>query len=102
MRSRLQGGWLLSESKALAIRSLEQERELTERARLKKERKELRKAAHQAELDGVVQRVLVTAGKQVALKRYVFMEDAELVARGLTKQEIAIVSQWQEPKRNAA
>src|SRR5688572_31100425 len=75
---------------------------MTERARLKKERKELRKAAHQAHLDTVVQRVLVTAGNQVALKKYVFMTDEELRALKLTNQQIAIVRQWEEPKRNAA
>lgn len=87
---------------ALALRSLEEERAINERAKLKKERKELRRAARAAELDGVIQRVLITAGKQVDLKRFVFKTDEELRALKLSDQQIAIVRQWEQPKRNAA
>lgn len=82
--------------------TLQQEKEATERQRLKRERKEHRLAYRQAHLKHVVARVLVQAGRHVDLKAHVFKTDAELVTLGLKPHEIAIVRQWEVPKRNAA
>ena len=90
----------VSDEKALV--TLEDEAAMTERARLKKERKDLRRAAHQAELDSLVARIKADAAKITNLRRYMFKDDEELVAAGLTAQQRRIVRQFEEPKKSTA
>lgn len=85
-----------------SLTTVEDERRLLEKQRLKTERKELRRAERAAIFKTAIDRVKLTAARQVDLKRYVFLDDEELAGKGLTKQQIAIVRQWEQPKRNAA
>lgn len=86
-----------------SLTTVEDERRLLEKQRLKTERKELRRAERAAEFKTFVDKVKLTAARQVYLKRYVFLPDEELRAKyKLTDQQIAIVRQWEQPKRNAA
>lgn len=85
-----------------SLTTVEDERRLLEKQRLKTERKELRRAERAAIFKTAIDRVKLTAAKQVDLKRFVFLEEQELLNKGLTRQQIAIVRQWEQPKRNAA
>lgn len=84
------------------VRTVEEERELTEKARLKSERKELRKAAHLAELTTLVSRVKLDAARVVNLRRFMFEDESVLDAAGLTAQQKKIVRQFEEPKKTTA
>lgn len=87
---------------ALVTRTVEEEKALLEKQRLKKERKELRKAERLAELTELVSKVKVDAARIVNLRRFMFKEDDELIKAGLTKQQIRIVRQFEEPKKATA
>lgn len=86
------------------VDDVEEQRRLLEKQRLKTERKELRRAERAAIFKTAIDRVKLTAAKQVDLKRFVFLSDEVLKAppHKLTEQQIAIVRQWEQPKRNAA
>lgn len=94
----------MSEEKvnSLALRTVEDEQRLLDKQRLRSERKALRRIERDEELKELVSRVKVTAARQVHLKAHVFKTDEELRALKLTPQQIAIVRQWEQPKRNAA
>lgn len=88
---------------ALATRSVEEEARLLEKQRLRTERGQLRRQERADEFKGLVDKVKATAARQVALKRYVFLSDEDLLTKyKLNAQQIAIVRQWEQPKRNAA
>lgn len=88
---------------ALVPRTPEEEARLLEVQRLKTQRKELRMSARAAELKERVDLVMLTAARQVHLKRYVFLPDDELRAKHkLTPQQIAVVRQWENPKKSTA
>jgi len=87
---------------ALVTRTVEEEKALLEKQRLKKERKELRKAERLAELTELVSKVKVDAARIVNLRRFMFKEDDELIAAGLTRQQMRIVRQFEEPKKATA
>lgn len=87
---------------ALAARSLEEEREITERARLKAERKVLTRQRRDAELKTLVNNVKLDSARIVDLRRHMFKTDEELTAAGLTNQQKAIVRQFEEPKKATA
>ena len=87
----------------LELTTVEDEQRLLERQRLRTERKELRKQERAATFKAFVDKVKETAARQVYLKRYVFIPDEQLRSKyKLTDQQIAIVRQWEQPKRNAA
>jgi hypothetical protein len=86
----------------LIVRTLEQEREVTERARLKKERQIARRQRHQEECNALVASIKLDAARITNLRKYMFREDAELTAAGLTKQQQRIVRQFEEPKKSTA
>lgn len=88
---------------SLAATTVEEQQRLLEKQRLKTERKGLRRTERAAIFSAYVDRVKLTAAKQVYLKRYIFLTDEELTEKHkLTKQQIAVVRQWEQPKRNAA
>lgn len=70
--------------------------------KLKKERAVARREERAALFKTFIDRVKLTAAKQVYLKRFVFLSDEELRKHKLTDQQIAVVRQWEQPKRNAA
>lgn len=84
------------------VRSLAEEREITERARLKAERKSLIRQRRDAELKALVSSVKLDAARIVNLRRLMFADEAELDARGLTAQQKKIVRQFEEPKKATA
>lgn len=85
-----------------ALTTVEDEQRLLEREKLKSERKKLRLAGRIDFLKGEIAKIKANAAKRVRLQDYVFLPDEELTAKGLTAQQIAIVRQWEQPKRNAA
>jgi hypothetical protein len=87
---------------AIVPRTVEEERALLEKQRLRTERKELRKRERFAHLDALVSRVKNDAAEHVALKRHMFKTDEELDALRLTAQQKKIVRQWEEPKKATA
>lgn len=87
---------------ALATRTVEESARLLEKQRLETERKGLRKAERMAELAQLVADVKLEAARITDLRRHMFKEDAELRDAGLTKQQIAIVRQFEEPKKATA
>ena len=86
----------------LVVRTLEEEAAITERARLKKERRTLIMARRQAELKELIASVKVDAARITNLRKYMFKEEEELDAAGLTKQQKKIVRQFEEPKKGTA
>lgn len=84
------------------VRTVDEERELLEKQRLKTERKELRKTARMAELTTLVARVKLDAARVVDLRRHMFKDEEELTAAGLTSQQKRIVRQFEEPKKATA
>lgn len=89
---------------ALVTRTVEEERALLEKQRLRTERKQLKKVERGAHLDALVSRVLSTAGEHVDLKRHMFKDEAELdaVVPALTPQQRKLIRQWEEPKKATA
>ncbi len=87
---------------ALVVRTLEEEREITERARLKKERRAIVAARRQEELKALIASCKVDAARITDLRRHMFKEEEELDAAGLTKQQKKIVRQFEEPKKATA
>lgn len=89
---------------ALVPRTVEEERALLEKQRLKTERKQLRMAAREAHLKTLVAGVLADAGEHVALKKHFFKSEEELdaVVPRLTPQQRKIIRQWEEPKKHTA
>lgn len=84
-------------------RTPEEEKRLLDKQRDRSERASLRRQERADEFKGLVDKVKTTAARQVALKRYVFLPDEDLLTKHkLTPQQIAIVRQWEQPKRNAA
>lgn len=70
-------------------------------AKEREERKALRRKKREGKLTDLVFDIQESAAKDVNLRRYVFLEDDELRAKGLTRQQIAKVRAWQEPKKSA-
>lgn len=68
----------------------------------KKERKEARLAARKAQLAYLVEDIKFDAAKKTALRKHAFKSDEDLRALKLTDQEIAIVRQWEKPKKTVA
>src|SRR5688500_15859754 len=66
------------------------------------ERKALRLKRRQTELHDIVASVKLDAARVVALRKHAFKSDEELAVLKLTEQEIALVRQWQEPKKAVA
>lgn len=86
----------------LAVRSLEEERAITERARLKAERKSLVRQRRDAELKTLVASVKLDSARIVDLRRHMFKDDEALNALGLSAQQKRIVRQFEEPKKATA
>jgi hypothetical protein len=86
----------------LVRRTLDEEREITERARLKAERKSLRVATKMAELRTLVSSVKLDSARIVNLRRHMFKDDEDLDKLGLTKQQKRVVRQFEEPKKSTA
>jgi hypothetical protein len=86
------------------VRTVEEEAQLLEKQRLRTERKELKKQAHQALLDARVSQIKAVAAGHVALKRHMFKSEEELdaVVPKLTPQQRRIIRQWEEPKKATA
>ena len=82
--------------------TLEEEAAITERARLKKERQALRRQRHQEECNALVASIKLEAAKITDLRKYMFKEDEELRSAGLTRQQVRIVRQFEEPKKTTA
>ena len=87
---------------ALVARTPEEEAAITERKRLKAERRAIVAARRQAELKELIASVKVDAARITNLPKYMFKEDEELVAAGLTAQQRRIVRQFEEPKKATA
>ncbi len=87
---------------AVVVRTLEEEREITERARIKKERRAIVAARRQEELKALIASCKVDAARITNLRRYMFKDEEELDAAGLTKQQKKIVRQFEEPKKATA
>ncbi len=92
----------MAESKALVVRTLEEEAELTERARLKKERIAHRREAHLDHLKTFVASIKYDAAKITNLRKHMFKSDEELTALKLTPQQRRIIRQFEEPKKSTA
>jgi hypothetical protein len=73
-----------------------------ERALAKKEAHEARLAARKAKLATLVEDIKLNAAKVTALRKHAFKPDEELARLGLSTQEIALVRQWEEPKKTVA
>lgn len=86
----------------LVVRTLEEEREINERKRLKAERKSLIRQRRAAELKTLVDSVKLDAARVVNLRRLMFESDEALDAAGLTAQQKRIVRQFEEPKKATA
>lgn len=88
----------------VALTTVEDEKRLLERQRLRTERKELRKRERLSHLENLVARVKSDAAEHVALKRHMFKTDEELdaVVPRLTQQQRRIIRQWEEPKKATA
>jgi hypothetical protein len=71
-------------------------------AKLRAERKELRKKKRATKLDNFLIDVKMHAAKVVDLKRHAFKTEAELDEAKLRPHEKALVRQWEQPKRLAA
>jgi len=78
------------------------EEELLRKQLLKKERKEARLAARTAHLKALVEEIKLEAANKVRLRKYVFRPDEELRELGLSNHQIAIVRQWEVPKKQTA
>lgn len=87
---------------ALVPRTVEEERALLEKQRLKTERRELRKAAHMAELANLVADVKLQAARVVDMRKHMFKTDEELAAAGLRNEQKQIVRQFEQPKKHTA
>ena len=87
---------------ALIVRTPEEEAAITERKRLKAERRAFVMARRQAELKELIASVKVDAARITNLRKYMFKEDEELDAAGLTRQQKKIVRQFEEPKKATA
>jgi hypothetical protein len=87
---------------ALVVRTPEEEAAITERKRLKAERRAIVAARRQSELKELIASVKVDAARITNLRKYMFKEDDELVAAGLTLQQRKIVRQFEEPKKATA
>jgi len=86
----------------LVTRTVEDEKALLEKQRLRTERKQLRKQERNAHLETLFARIKSDAATHVYLKRHMFKTDEELDALGLSAQQKKIVRQWQEPKKATA
>lgn len=86
----------------LVVRTLEEEAAITERAKLKKERQIARRQRHQEECNTLVASIKLEAARITGLRKYMFKEEEELVAAGLTPQQRKIVRQFEEPKKATA
>lgn len=73
-----------------------------EAERLKREAKEQRLAARQAHLKSLHALIEIDSVKKVRLRKYAFKTDAELQALHLSPEEIALVRQWELPKKSVA
>ena len=68
----------------------------------KEERKALRRKRREAELQGLVTDMVLESARDVALRRWMFTTDEEMVAAGLTTQQMRKVRQWEESKKKIA
>lgn len=85
-----------------ALLDVGEQQRLLEAQRLKTERKQLRMSERAAHLKIQVDRVMADAAAHVALKRHMFKTDEQLRGLKLTDQQIAIVRQWEVPKKSTA
>jgi hypothetical protein len=92
----------VAETALKPIPTLEEEAAMTERARLKKERIARRREARMDELKTFIASIKFDAAKITNLRRHMFKDDEELTKLGLTKQQKAIVRQFEEPKKATA
>lgn len=68
-------------------------------AKLRAERKELRKKVRATRLDDWLLNIKMESARVVNLKRFAFAADEDLAAAGLTSRQKALVRQWEQPKR---
>lgn len=89
---------------AITVRTVEEEARLLEKQRLKTERKELRKKATMEHLETLGLQARALAARHVSLKRHMFKTEEELdaVLPPLTRQDRALIRQWEEPKKTTA
>lgn len=91
----------VSETALIADDVAEQKR-LLERDRVKAERKKAIRLRRDEEIRHRLSGVLLDAAKKVGLRQHAFKSDEELAALKLKPNEIRLVRQWEEAKRNAA
>jgi multidrug resistance efflux pump len=91
-------------SETALVRTAEEDLRLLEKQRMETERKSLRKSERMAELAALVADVKLDSARIVDLRKYMFMEEAELdaIRPKLTKQQRAIIRQFEEPKKATA
>lgn len=81
---------------------LEVKRRRLELERVKAERKKAIRLRRDETIKHKLSGVLLDAARKVELRQHAFKSDEELAALKLKPNEIALVRQWEEAKRNAA
>lgn len=87
---------------ALVPLTLEEEEERTRRVIAKAERKKARLMVRNAKLASMVQDILMEAAVQVNLRKHAHKPAEEKAAAKLTAKELALISEWEKPKKEVS